>query len=361
MIRITCTNCKAQLSIDEAFAGGVCRCQFCGTIQTVPKHLKSGAAAEGMHAKAAVGAQSQSTLYRNKTKSDMGLSSGLDAIAEVVASSGLSGSGLTSGNPRRSKLTAVGESEAPASKNQMLPILLVAGIVIILLLGVVIGLLMRGSGGNGTPTQTNDQTPTSPDTTSQNTASNTPEVLPLPVTPKVTGPAFFGVKVSDASVIFVIDRGSGTHDSFEYMKIACVNTLDSLRPEQKYQVIFWKLDKDKDPVMLPKSLTAASNKDELKKTETAMDDVNSLGQSNIKPALEKAFSAKPSVVIIATGKAVDDGFAKTVMDARKNSGVKVTCLSLNEPASSKAMQEVANKTGGTFKLVSLGELQSVSR
>ena len=30
MIRINCTNCKAQLSIDEAFAGGVCRCQFCG-------------------------------------------------------------------------------------------------------------------------------------------------------------------------------------------------------------------------------------------------------------------------------------------------------------------------------------------
>lgn len=358
MIRITCTNCKAQLSIDEAFAGGVCRCQFCGTIQTVPKHLKSGAA-EGMHAKTAVGAQS--TLYRNKSKADTGLSSGLDAIAEVVASSGLSGSGLTSGNPRRSKLTAVGESELPGAKNnKMLPILVVTGIVIILLLGVVIGLLMRG-GGSGTPVHVEDQTPNSPDTTSQNTASNTPEVLPSVVAPKVMGPAFFGVKVSDASVIFVIDRGSGTHDSFEYMKIACVNTLDSLRPEQKYQVIFWKLDKDKDPVMLPKSLMAASDKDELRKTEKAMDDVNSLGQSNIKPALEKAFAAKPAVVVIATGKAVDDGFAKTVMDARKNSGVKVTCLSLNEPASSKAMQDVANKTGGTFKLVSLGELQSESR
>ena len=44
MIRITCTNCKAQLSIDEAFAGGVCRCQHCGTIQTVPKHMKESAA-----------------------------------------------------------------------------------------------------------------------------------------------------------------------------------------------------------------------------------------------------------------------------------------------------------------------------
>ena len=40
MIQINCTNCKALLLIDDAFAGGVCRCRHCGTIQTVPKHLK---------------------------------------------------------------------------------------------------------------------------------------------------------------------------------------------------------------------------------------------------------------------------------------------------------------------------------
>ena len=41
MIQINCTNCKALLQIDDAFAGGVCRCRHCGTIQTVPKHLKN--------------------------------------------------------------------------------------------------------------------------------------------------------------------------------------------------------------------------------------------------------------------------------------------------------------------------------
>ena len=45
MISITCTSCTKVLEIDDAFAGGVCRCQFCGTIQTVPKPklAKSGA------------------------------------------------------------------------------------------------------------------------------------------------------------------------------------------------------------------------------------------------------------------------------------------------------------------------------
>ena len=42
MISLTCTSCKRSLEIDDAFAGGVCRCQFCGTIQTVPANLKQG-------------------------------------------------------------------------------------------------------------------------------------------------------------------------------------------------------------------------------------------------------------------------------------------------------------------------------
>lgn len=36
MISIICTNCKKELLLDDAFAGGVCRCQFCGAIQKVP-------------------------------------------------------------------------------------------------------------------------------------------------------------------------------------------------------------------------------------------------------------------------------------------------------------------------------------
>jgi hypothetical protein len=42
MISLPCTHCQRVLTIDEAFAGGVCRCQHCGTIQTVPAHLREG-------------------------------------------------------------------------------------------------------------------------------------------------------------------------------------------------------------------------------------------------------------------------------------------------------------------------------
>ena len=41
MIHLTCTTCLRVLEIDDAFAGGACRCEHCGTIQTVPAHRKA--------------------------------------------------------------------------------------------------------------------------------------------------------------------------------------------------------------------------------------------------------------------------------------------------------------------------------
>ena len=96
MINITCTSCKKVLSIDDAFAGAVCRCQFCGTIQTVP--------ARGSAQKTAAGAAKASkTLFENKARSaGIGSGSGLDDLADVVqSSSGLSDSRLASNHPRR--------------------------------------------------------------------------------------------------------------------------------------------------------------------------------------------------------------------------------------------------------------------
>ena len=64
MISLACTSCKKQLEIDDAFAGGVCRCQHCGTIQTVPASLKRTPQPGG--ARAPVGAAIQKALWQQK-------------------------------------------------------------------------------------------------------------------------------------------------------------------------------------------------------------------------------------------------------------------------------------------------------
>src|SRR3982751_4915096 len=98
MIRLTCTHCKSTLEMDDAFAGGVCRCQHCGTIQTVPTHAKNTA-----HPQPSTGKASTSkSLYKGRTgpafEAGSSSSSGLDELASAVASSGL-GSGLGGKEP----------------------------------------------------------------------------------------------------------------------------------------------------------------------------------------------------------------------------------------------------------------------
>src|SRR5207248_1914654 len=94
MISLTCTHCKAVLTIDDAFAGGACRCQHCGTIQTVPTKLKGSAA--GAHV-----ATPGKTLYRNKARGSSG--TGLDDLADAVLSSGLSSEMLRRHAPSRAR------------------------------------------------------------------------------------------------------------------------------------------------------------------------------------------------------------------------------------------------------------------
>ena len=353
MIRITCTKCKAQLSIDDAFAGGACRCQHCGTIQTVPKHLKNGAAPHV--SKSAVGGSNVEGGGQYKTKADIGLSSGLDAIAEVVASSGLSRSGLSSKAPRRTQLVGE-ESEAAAPKSKMLPILLGAGGLIIVLLGIVIWLLVKG-GGSGAGLGSTAEQPN----------NGSPPTIPLPAVTAIapaapiTGINFFGLKVVEPSVVFVLDRGNATHATFDAMKTACMNVIDAMKPDQTFQVIFWKLDQENEPAIYPSALIRAGDKTEVKKLDQALEQITSFGQTDPSTALDKAFATNPTAIIIATGKPMDDIFVTAVMDARKSGTTKVHCVSLAEPSSGKAMREVAEKTGGTYKLASQAELQSVAR
>ena len=102
MISLPCSHCQKVLEIDEAFAGGVCRCQFCGTIQTVPSHLKKGA-------KTKEGPPGRS-LYKHPRMEMSG--SGLAHLSDPGLSSGLSHQELAAkraaapveDNPRPSKM-----------------------------------------------------------------------------------------------------------------------------------------------------------------------------------------------------------------------------------------------------------------
>src|SRR6185437_3261902 len=97
LISLTCTSCQKVLEIDDAFAGGVCRCQYCGTIQTVPARLK-GNAKTG----ATAGATGAKTLYQKKARIPGQAGTGLEDLAEsIVGSSGLARGALKANRAAR--------------------------------------------------------------------------------------------------------------------------------------------------------------------------------------------------------------------------------------------------------------------
>lgn len=358
MIRINCTNCKAQLSIDDAFAGGVCRCQYCGTIQTVPKHLKSADAGSGVVATTATGGAPK-TLYRNKARNGDGnghLSSGLDAIAEAVAtSSGLSGSGLA--NAQRRLRSSPGDVPAApiASNNRTTMILVACAVAIVLLLGVIVGVLLRGNGGGSTVT------PTPTPIANGGGGGGTVATVEPPKTTNVSvasAASFLGQPIPESPVVFVLDHGDATRDSLEYLKLAVLKSLHTLHKDQKFQIIFWKLDNQKDPILIPKE-PALPTADAIAAAEAAMGNVFAFRTCEPAPALAKAFAVNPGVVIIASGKPVGDNFPKVVLDARGTSAAKVHCFSLNAPASRLPMLDVTKRAHGNYRNVTLEELQAL--
>jgi len=340
MISIICTNCQANLSIDDAFAGGVCRCQHCGTIQTVPSKRKGpGATAAGL------GVKEPKALYQKRAR-ESGVGTGLDELAEVVTSSGMTGSGLAS---RAARPGGAGGAAA-AQSSSMLMFLGIAAIVIILLL-VAILVILKGKGdgggslaGSGTPAQSGG-------TGSAGGGG--------PTTPAVE-PTFAGVKLDHRSVIYVLDRGSSISEPFGSLKQATFKSIESLGTNRQFQIIFW--DNAQDPGAFPPLLAFATEAN-IATARRQSDDIYAFGATDAKPALEKAMSQRPAAIVLVTGKGadLDDSFVQMVNDVKKDAPVVIHTFAVGGSGESTALKRIADSTGGQYRELTSGQLAKLGQ
>ena len=334
MISITCTNCQTQLSIDDAFAGGVCRCQHCGTIQTVPSKKKEGPGGTA----AGLGVKTPKTLYQKRVR-DASVGTGLDELAEVVTSSGLTGSGLSSRSARP-------PGAAPAAqKNNMTMILGIAAIVVIVLLIVtLIVVTQRDGGGAGGAGQS---------------ASGAGANSGAPAQPEIT-PTFCGIPLEHESVVYLLDRGSSTQSPFGSLKEATLKSIASLGPRRRFQIIFW--DNGQDAGVFPALLTYASEAN-LTMIRRQTDEVYAFGATEPGPAFAKAIAQRPAAIVIATGKGadLDDSFVQMIKDTKKNVQVVIHTVAIGGSGQSTALKTVAEMTGGQYLELSEGELSQLSQ
>jgi hypothetical protein len=320
MITLNCTNCHAVLEMDEAFAGGVCRCRHCGAIQTVPLAAKH---------KNPVGKKKQGrTLYSKRgSREDALPSSGLDQLAQVVASSGLSSDTLRA-RPRRKP-----------TRRQVFLIGVGAGVGLILLVAVIAMSLGRSE----------------PAAIKSAEKSAVPADS-APVAELTATPNFCGLPLSDRVVVYVVDRGSGTSEVFSYLKEATFKSVSSLGPDHKFQIIFWNNGTDDAYPDTAPTFATPQNIDAARKS---LDGVYAHGQTDVASALAKAVVSNPPRIILATGKGgqLTDEFVQQVMQIRGSRPIKIDTIDLVSPQLTPALKAIADRTGGEAHLIGEADLR----
>jgi hypothetical protein len=356
MISLTCTHCQTVLSIDDAFAGGVCRCQHCGTIKTVPSHLnavagvKAGAQAVGAGPKA---------LYQNQRRAgrsdETGSGTGLEDLADVVASSGLAGSGLSSsiksGKPKRPSANKSPNSsidkpdtQTPAAPSRM-PLFVAGGAIAAILIGVAVWYF--ASSGN------------KPATTPQSTNGNQIDGTSPNPEQTIAGPQFCGTPLAGSSIIFLLDRGDSAKAVFDGVKETTYKAIQSLGPERKFQLLLW--DNNTTDAGYPNGSTTFATPENIDSCRKAMEDIAAEHQSTIQRPLGRAVAEAPDAIVIVTAKGfeLDDTFTSDVQSISKGSPIKLYTFSIqsDSQADCKPLQTLAKQSGGAYKSLTDGDLR----
>jgi hypothetical protein len=357
MIEINCTNCKSLLQIDDAFAGGVCRCRHCGTIQTVPKRLKTTASVGVGETSPTEAPGSKSLSAKRPFPEAAGSGTGLDDLAGIVASSG-----LTSSRLQKKPTPAPQKTPATTWDRKIVAIVASAGAVILILLGVIIFLAVRDHPTDGGETQQIvNNNPSTPPPTGNSLGAGDPGRNLAPPTKLAN---FLGEPVTEQTVAYVIDRGgsSGEGSRLDLIKAALLRSLASLGPERRFQLVFWTLPNG-EPAAWPKTGTKPATPENIAAVQTFLDEeIYPYGATNASAALRKALKSNPGVVMLLPIKSVagdQTTFAKDVLDLRKEarSQVKIHCFSLEQPVWAPSLDQIAGVTGGVHNVVTLDKLR----
>jgi len=323
MIRLTCTSCQAVLEIDDAFAGGVCRCQHCGTIQTVPKRGQAADAPGG----------TSKALYQNKARpgsgsvDTAGSGTGLDELGSVVTSSGL--------QSNRLKISTGPVSTArPAKFN---PVLIGGAIVAVLLLITILIFMLKSKGA------TNDA--------GSGQRGNTPGKAQAAAN-------FCGIPLSTSTVIYLLDNGQATEAYFGHLKEATYRSIRTLGPTRKFQIVFWS---NADQPAFPADGPTFATDENIAAAQAKLDSETASGSTTIDQGLATAVAAQPGEIVLATGKYLDDGFAELVLAGLKGHSVIVHSVGLGLTEESPPLKTMAEQTGGRSVIVSEGELRDFAR
>jgi DNA-directed RNA polymerase subunit RPC12/RpoP len=321
-IKIRCSECSKKISIDEAFAGGACRCPYCKAIVMVPGESRSVADA-------------RPSAPRPDAPGDVPDEA---AAAAVVVPEDV-------------------PMADPVAIQSYAAVVVIAMLIVAMLVGVVL-VVIHMKGGETKPAQTPE------------------ELLQVaapvnPLKPTIEGPSVAGdVKIA-APVVYVIDCGDSMEELIDFSAKIVSVSVDSLKTDEKFTVIMAMSRSDAsretaETVKLPagtvmfKSAMVSGGEESEKealKFMTGLEETRPTGKVDVTPAIKAALAMNPKTVVVFTNKTIDGADALT--EAAHKAGASLATMAMDADEDVKdGLKKLADSTQGQSRAYTKGALQA---
>lgn len=293
-MKIRCSDCTKKISIDDAFAGGVCRCPYCSALVFVPD--------DG--AQAAAAGRPASPTARPQTPAEM------EAVAK-----------------------AHGQEHIPVAspvKVQGIITMVLIGLLLVMFIGAAVLYMVYRGPGIRKPSQQDEST-----------------INPFVISQE-TGPAVAGNIRLQAPVVYLADAGGGMTEIYDYVNYMFQKSIPTLGDGQAAVM----LAREKGPKTLVDMKPAKEIK--IEDMDTEWSSTPAEGSSDVPVAFEAAVNLKPRTIVLVTYKdiqAVDELIGRAKMNGIMVHTILVT---RDEPS----VRKLAKETGGTSRFYSRRDLNA---
>ncbi len=345
-IKIRCSGCTKKISIDEAFAGGVCRCPYCKETNFVPGDIGSGQIARSAGPTARPQAPSQrpqAPVRRPETPAAP------EAPGAPQTRSGQAG-GRHEGEPKHIPMAN------PVRLQGIVSIVLIVLIVALVGLSVylIYTMVSDSDGPPPPPTETEYANPFQADDGNVQTLGEGEAA--------VAGSLKF-----EPPVVYVIDAGSSMRATYDYARTIARISLGTLDDGDKFTVLVAyappvDFDAPMEEMMSSTSelktfapnLTAKSDRTPQKVAEW-LGGVRPGGSTNLLEALRAAIALEPESIVLLAAKPVED--AMPAAEEAKSKGIRVITVGLSgADYIVEGLKTLAETTGGVSRSMSVAEL-----
>jgi hypothetical protein len=167
---------------------------------------------------------------------------------------------------------------------------------------------------------------------------------------------FIGVPLVGKKIVLSIDGASSMADSFSYVCRGVYHAVDGLEPGQQVRVVVWRGNKVK---LIPES--GFVDKSGVKQLREQLDAIAVTGSSEAVDCMKESVEQGGDQVVFVTAKyGLDSSIADAVLAAKKGDvrfdGVKIESEDPQSP-----LEILAKKSGGTYRVVSTGKLDQLTR